>query len=68
MGRMKELYMQLLEIYDGEIPEDITIEEAQKIIGIKTLNWEVYEEAERTRKHLESGEPDKRKTKKSNNL
>lgn len=65
---MKELYMELLEIYDGEIPPDITIEEAQKIIGIKILNWKAYEEAEEQRRHLESGEPDKRKTKKSNKL
>lgn len=65
---MKELYMQLLEIYDGEIPPDITIEEAQKIIGIKTLNWQAYEEAENQRRHLESGKPDKSKTKKSNYL
>ena len=65
---MKELYMELLEIYDGEIPQDITIEEAQKIIGIKILNWKAYEEAEEQRRHLESGEPNKRKIKKSNNL
>lgn len=65
---MKELYMQLLEIYDGEIPEDITIEDAQKIIGIKILNWQAYEQAEEQRRHLVSGEPDKRKTKKNSNL
>jgi len=32
MGKMKELYMDIVHMYDGEIPGNLTIAEAQRII------------------------------------
>jgi hypothetical protein len=32
MGKIKELYMEIVHIYDGEIPGNLTIAEAQRIV------------------------------------
>lgn len=32
MGKMKELYMDIVHMYDGEIPGNLTIAEAQRIV------------------------------------
>jgi hypothetical protein len=32
MGKMKELYMEIVQIYDGEIPGNLSIAEAQQIV------------------------------------
>lgn len=32
MGKMKELYMEIVQMYDGEIAGNLTIAEAQRIV------------------------------------
>jgi hypothetical protein len=32
MGKIKELYMEIVHMYDGEIPGNLTIAEAQRIV------------------------------------
>lgn len=32
MGKIKELYMEIVHMYDGEIPGNLTIGEAQRIV------------------------------------
>lgn len=53
MGRMKEVYMYLMELYDGNIPDDLTIEDAQKLIAQSKINWKAYESAKRDRDRME---------------
>jgi hypothetical protein len=44
MGKMKELYMEIIHMYDGEIPGNLTIAEAQRIV-----EQEKYEQDGKTR-------------------
>tara|TARA_R110000803_G_scaffold160668_1_gene224531 strand:- start:3 stop:230 length:228 start_codon:yes stop_codon:yes gene_type:complete len=42
MGRMKELYMQVIQ-ENIELPEDITIADLFNMHQLETYNWEEYE-------------------------
>jgi hypothetical protein len=42
MGKMKELYMELRQIHDDEIPEDITIRDMAEMNKWNRLQWEEY--------------------------
>ena len=43
MGRMKEVYMQIMQANDGEVPEGITIADVAKMKELEIFNWEQYE-------------------------
>lgn len=52
MGKMKEVYMQILHANDG-IPEEMTIEDFLKMRELNIYHWQEYERAqERTRLQL----------------
>ncbi len=52
MGRMKEVYMQILHANNG-IPEEMTIEDFLKMRELNIYHWQEYERAqERTRLQL----------------
>ena len=43
MGRMKEVYMQIMQANEGEVPEGITIADVAKMKELEIYNWEQYE-------------------------
>ena len=43
MGRMKEIYMQIMQANQGQIPEGITIADVAKMKELEIFNWEQYE-------------------------
>jgi hypothetical protein len=56
MGRMKEVYMQILQANNG-IPEEMTIEDFLKMRELNIYHWQEYERAqERARLQLDQQE------------
>lgn len=50
MGRMKEVYMEIMQANQGEVPEGITIADVARMKELQIYNWEQYErEQERIR-------------------
>lgn len=50
MGRMKEIYMQVMHANDGQVPEEMTIADIMRMKELEIYNWEEYErEQERIR-------------------
>ena len=50
MGRMKEVYMQIMQENDGQVPEEMTLADMVKMEEIEIYNWQEYErEQERIR-------------------
>ena len=50
MGRMKEIYMQVMHENDGQVPEEMTIADIMRMKELEIYNWEQYErEQERIR-------------------
>jgi hypothetical protein len=50
MGRMKEIYMQVMHANDGQVPGELTISDMIKMKELEIYNWEEYErEQERIR-------------------
>ena len=50
MGRMKEIYMQVMHENDGQVPEEMTIADMVRMKELEIYNWEEYErEQERIR-------------------
>lgn len=45
MGRMKEVYMQILQANNG-IPEEMTIEDFLKMRELNIYHWQEYERAQ----------------------
>lgn len=43
MGRMKEIYMQIMQANQGEVPEGITIADVARMKELEIFNWEQYE-------------------------
>jgi hypothetical protein len=43
MGRIKELFMQLYYANDGNIPEEATIADLQRMEDMKIFEWQEYE-------------------------
>ena len=43
MGRMKEIYMQVMHENDGQVPEEMTIADIMKMKELEIYNWEEYE-------------------------
>jgi rRNA maturation protein Rpf1 len=58
MGRMKELYIQIMEANDG-IPEGMTVSDVIKMRELKIFNWQQYErQQEKDRlQHNQSKDP-----------
>jgi hypothetical protein len=44
MGRMKELYMELLHANDGYLPLEATIADLQRMDDLKIFEWKEYEQ------------------------
>jgi len=50
MGRMKEIYMQVMHENDGQVPEEMTIADIMRMKELEIYNWQEYErEQERIR-------------------
>jgi hypothetical protein len=50
MGRMKDLYMDLLHANDGHIPQEATIADLQRMKDLEIFEWKEYErQQEKTR-------------------
>jgi hypothetical protein len=43
MGRMKEIYMQVMYANDGQVPQDLTIADMVRMKELQIYNWEEYE-------------------------
>ena len=43
MGRMKEIYMQVMHENDGQVPEEMTIADIMRMKELEIYNWEQYE-------------------------
>lgn len=43
MGRMKEIYMQIMQANEGEVPEELTIADVARMKELEIFNWEQYE-------------------------
>ena len=43
MGRMKEVYMQIMYANDDRIPEELTISDMVRMKELEIYNWEDYE-------------------------
>ena len=43
MGRMKEIYMQIMQANNGDLPEEVTIADMAKMHELNIYNWEQYE-------------------------
>jgi hypothetical protein len=43
MGRMKDLYMDLLHANDGNIPQEATIADLQRMKDLEIFEWKEYE-------------------------
>ncbi|MCX6195578.1 MAG: hypothetical protein NTY55_02850 [Flavobacteriia bacterium] len=43
MGKIKELYMQMIHANDGNIPEEATIADLQRMKELNIYQWEEYE-------------------------
>ena len=43
MGRMKEIYMQIMQANEGKVPEELTIADVARMKELEIFNWEQYE-------------------------
>jgi len=43
MGRMKEVYMEMIHANDGNIPEEATIADLQRMKDLEAFEWQEYE-------------------------
>jgi hypothetical protein len=43
MGRMKEVYMQIMQENDGRVPEGLTIGDIARMKELEIYNWQEYE-------------------------
>ena len=54
MGRMKELYCELLEANQGEIPHEATIADLARMNDLKIFEWREYERSQNNIKKLKN--------------
>ena len=54
MGKIKELYMELLHANDGNIPEEATIADLQRMKDLETFEWQEYERKREREKQSDS--------------
>jgi hypothetical protein len=43
MGRMKEFYMEIIHANDGNIPEEATIADLQRMKDLEAFEWQEYD-------------------------
>jgi len=46
MGKMKELYNELLQANNGEIPQEATIADLERMNDLKIYEWREYERSQ----------------------
>ena len=64
MGRMKEMYMEMIHANNGNIPEEATIADLQRMKDLETFEWKEYErEQEKSRTKLFESENPRETTK-----
>jgi hypothetical protein len=61
MGRMKELYNELLNANNGEIPQEATIADLARMNDLKIYEWREYERSQNNIKKLKNEGSIKRK-------
>ena len=54
MGRMKELYNELLQANNGEIPQEATIADLARMNDLKIFEWREYERSQNNIKKLKN--------------
>jgi hypothetical protein len=54
MGRMKELYMELLHANDGGIPKEATIADLQRMKELNIYQWQEYERERKREREKQS--------------
>lgn len=59
MGRIKDLYMEMLYANDGNIPQEATIADLQRMKDLETFEWKEYEQQQEKNRaqFLESENP-----------
>jgi hypothetical protein len=64
MGKIKELYIEIMNANDGNIPEEATIADLQKMKDLETFEWKEYEhKQEKIREWVNQSENSKEKAK-----
>ena len=43
MGRMKDIYIDIMNANNGEMPTNLTIQDVGKMYDLKIYNWKEYE-------------------------
>lgn len=43
MGRMKEVYMEIMQANNGQVPEELTIADVARMKELEIYNWKEYE-------------------------
>lgn len=54
MGKMKELYYELLQANNGEIPQEATIADLARMNDLKIFEWREYERSQNNIKKLKN--------------
>ena len=60
MGKMKQLYMEIDEYYEGDIPEDLTIGEYLQKRRKENEEWEQYEKETKSHQRTENHQDDEK--------
>jgi hypothetical protein len=68
MGKMKELYYELLQANNGEIPQEATIADLARMNDLKIYEWREYERSQNNKpSKLKNNTKNKSKQKGTNN-
>ena len=68
MGKMKELYYELLQANNGEIPQEATIADLERMNDLKIYEWREYERSQNNKPlKLKNNTKNKSKQKGTNN-
>jgi hypothetical protein len=68
MGKMKELYYELLQANNGEIPQEATIADLARMNDLKIYEWREYERSQNNKPlKLKNNTKNKSKQKGTNN-
>jgi len=51
---MKELYMEMLHLTNGNIPEEATVADLQRMKDLETVEWQEYERERAKQKQSDS--------------
>jgi hypothetical protein len=56
MGRMKDLYMEIVYANDGVIPHQLKTSDLKKMKDLEIFEWEMYERAQKKKNSLSNEE------------